>query len=118
MKENVKDFVEIQSTTTINVTKGLQFSDYTNPNAPIANKLNVKPRWTKTIILIKEGKHIYPSEIIEWESVKSLEKSGILTIGKFVDGDENAIKEKNRLDKAEKELEKTTTKKLSDLGGN
>ena len=118
MKEDAKKgFVEIQSTTTINVTKGLQFSNYTDPKAPIANKMNVKPRWVKTSVLIKAGKGVYPKEITEWASVKALENTGVLTIGRDVEGTPEAIQEQVKLEKAEKENStKATTKKLSEIG--
>ena len=81
----MKDYVRIQSTTTIHVTPGLQYRDVTNPDAHVPDRLKVRPTWAKCVICITAGVGIYPSEIIEWDSVKALAKCNILTIGDFVD---------------------------------
>ena len=114
-----KKFVEIQSDITIKVTAGLQYSDYTDKTLALPNKLNVKPRWVDTSILIRQGKHVYPSEVVGWQTVKALEAKNILTIGKFVDdADEDVKQEAIRLEKALDTVKKSETKKLKDIGEN
>lgn len=80
-----KDYVEISSTKTIMVTCGLQYEDVTNKDAHIPDRLKVLEKWSKFNILIREGKGVYPSAILEWQTVKALEKDGILTIGHEVE---------------------------------
>ena len=92
-----KKFVEIQSDITIKVTAGLQYSDYTDKTLALPNKLNVKPRWVDTSILIRQGKHVYPSEVVGWQTVKALEAKNILTIGKFVDDADEDVKQEATL---------------------
>ena len=84
-----KNYVRIQSDITITVTGGLQHKDNTDKDAHIADKLKISPSWNKLKVDIKKGKGIYPSEIVEWSTVKALEKDGILTIGAFVDDPED-----------------------------
>lgn len=74
------ELVTIQSSRTIRVTSGLQYDDVTNPDAHIPDRLKVKPNWAKKMYIIKEGKYDYPAEIAEWNTVKALERDGILTI--------------------------------------
>ena len=93
-KKEVKDFVRIQSTKTIRVTGGLQASDVTNPDAHIADRLKINPTWPMTTVLIEEGVGIYPSKIVEWNSVQAVAKQKILTIGEFVDGKDDEVTEK------------------------
>ena len=109
-----KNYVQIQSNKTIQVTSGLQFSDYTDVESPLANRKNVKPRWTKGAYLIKTGQHWYPAEIAKWSTVKSLEKSGILTIGKFAEtcDDEEVVKEAKKLEKNMKEIKSKETEEI------
>lgn len=85
MKENKKEYVYIQSTINIVVTAGLQYEDNTVDNPGIQNRLKVSPVWPKLKYLIEEGRHIYPSVIAEWNTVKALCNDGILTIGEYVD---------------------------------
>lgn len=104
-------------------------TNYTQNNTAedSVNQLNLNPTtWTDTQILIRKGIHTYPSEIAEWDSVKTLLKSGNITIS---DSDGNAdeadIKAVKAVEKAEKleEAEKSETKRrqtkkkiMSDLG--
>lgn len=107
MKE--KEFVYIQSTTTIVVAPGLQNEDVTNPDAHVPDRLRINPVWPKMRIMIKEGRHIYPKMIKDWPSVKALIKDNVLTIGEEVDDvDDNALKEKV-------EDIKTELKKIKDI---
>ena len=106
-----KKYVKIQSNQTIKVTSGLQFSDYTDVGQPTPNRKNVKPRWTKGSVLIKKGQHWYPGEIAKWNSVKTLEANGVLTIGTFADtcDDEAVVKETKKLEKDMKEIKEKQT---------
>lgn len=95
-------FILIQSNQTVRVTRGLDVIDNTNYNSDIPNRANFRPNWTKSTVIIKAGQFAYPIEITEWQSVKALEKDGVLTIGKELeDGDakidENAKKADERL---------------------
>lgn len=127
-----KPYVRIQSTRTIQVTCGLQNKDVTNKDAHIPDRLKVSPLWPRCAIKIEAGAHYYPSEIVEWPTVKALEKDNIITIGEFVDSaDEKttATKEKltnelNKLDtqQANNNVAKNDEKlpenlKLSDIAG-
>lgn len=106
-----KKYVKIQSNQTIKVTSGLQYSDYTDVAQPVPNRKNVKPRWTKGTMLIKAGQHWYPAEITKWNSVKSLEASGVLTIGVYSDtcDDESVVAEAKQLEKNMKEIKEKST---------
>lgn len=78
-------YVRIQSRQTIQVTCGLQNNDVTNPEANIPDRLKISPSWPRCCVIIKEGAHLYPSEIAEWSTVKALANDKILTIGEFTD---------------------------------
>ena len=65
--------------------KNLQYKDLTNAKSQLPNRLKVGSDWPKLTVLIKQGQHIYPSEIAEWETVKALQNDGVLTIGAFID---------------------------------
>lgn len=80
-----KPYVRIQSAKTINVTIGLQCQDVTNADAHIPDRLKVNPLWPKASVLITSGVGIYPSEIVEWPTVKALITDNILTIGEYLD---------------------------------
>lgn len=82
---NNKPYVRIQSSKTLNVTAGLQHQDVTNKDAHVPDRLKVNPLWPRSVVLIREGAGIYPSEIVDWPTVKSLQKDGILTIGELLD---------------------------------
>lgn len=115
-----KKYVRIQSTMNIAVTAGLQVQDLTDENAHIADRLKVQAVWPKLTVLIEKGQHVYPIEIVEWETVKALENAGVLTIGEFLD-DVNDTKEQetlaNKRAKLLRNLEdvKKSTFKLDDL---
>lgn len=83
--KNTKKYVKIQSSVTIQVTAGLQYLDMTDPKAAIPNKLKVQPLWSKSKIKIKQGTAWYPAYITEWNTVKALNKDGVITIGEFAD---------------------------------
>ena len=126
-----KPYVRIQSNVTIRVTPGLQNLDVTNPDAHVPDRLKVSPTWPKAMIMIKQGAGIYPSEIVEWPTVKALEKDNVLTIGDFLDtADETVAKTKEELqeniniispkkdykNKEEKETENKSAR-LADIAG-
>ena len=81
----MKKFVRIQSNIDIMVSAGLQAIDVSNKDAHVADRLNVKSAWVGTRILVRKGTGYYPSEIAAWDSVKSLAKDKLLTIGEDVD---------------------------------
>lgn len=125
-----KSYVKIHSEKTIRVTCGLQNKDVTNPDAHVADRLRISADWPVCSILIKEGQHVYPSEIVEWPTVKALAKDKILTIGEMVEeADEDTVKMKEELllnlqekgievkkEKIKSETE-TKVKGLADLAG-
>lgn len=113
-------YVRIQSTTTINVTMGLQNQNVTNKDAHIPDRLRVNPLWPKCTCLIKEGVGLYPSEIAEWPSVQSLHNQKILTIGEFTDDandNQELIKAAEELTRNAEEVESKATKSLDDIAG-
>ena len=113
-------YVRIQSTTTINVTMGLQNQNVTNKDAHIPDRLRVNPLWPKCTCLIKEGVGLYPSEIAEWPSVQSLHNKKILTIGEFTDDandNQELIKTAEELTRNAEEVESKATKSLDDIAG-
>lgn len=92
--------VRIQSTIDISVTAGLQNKDVTNPDAHIPDRLKISPLWPKATVDIRRGTGYYPAEIVEWATVKALEKDNILTIGQIEEKDDEES------EKASAELEK------------
>lgn len=122
-----KAYVRIQSQQTIQVTCGLQNVDVTNPDAHVPDRLKISPSWPRCSVVISEGAHVYPSEIVEWSTVKALEKDGILTIGQFLDSaDETVVAKKEALvqemqekgitSKSEEKQEKKASS-LADIAG-
>lgn len=113
----MKDYVYIQSAISIVVTAGLQNENVTNLDSDIPNRLKVNPTWHKLKLMVKAGRHIYPSLITEWPSVKALVKDGILTIGEETDTDDGSIIEaKEDLSEALAETKKTNkSKKVKDI---
>lgn len=113
----MKKYVKIQSSVTINVTPGLQYEDNTDVKEPIRDKLKVNASWPKATVLIKQGQFWYPSEISEWNTVKSLQKDKILTIGEFTDDvDEEDVKlAKENLANELKEMESKKKAKITNV---
>lgn len=106
--------IRIQSTTTITVTPGLQYMDKTNPDAHIPDRLKVSALWPRAMVMIKKGIDYYPAEIRNWDSVKALEKDGILTIGETVETDEpEKVEKAEKLNRAMKSIKKDAT--LADI---
>lgn len=120
-ENKMKDYIYIQSNTSIVVTAGLQNEDVTNPDAHIPDRLKVNPIWPKLRIMIKAGRHIYPKLITEWATVKALVKDSILTIGEETDNpndvkmEEKAKDLKDELAKVNKKTKKVTDIKLDDI---
>lgn len=89
--------VRIQSTITITVVPGLHHKDVTNKDAHIPDRLKVSPLWPKATVMIRQGAHYYPAEIVEWPAVKALEKDGILTIGQIEEATGEVIDDSKNL---------------------
>lgn len=98
-------FVQIQSTTTIKVTSGLQNKDATDADAHIPDRLKVMPEWAKCQILIRQGAHRYPANIVEWATVKALAKDKVLTIGAMSEVDDLNDEEKVMLSVVDEAIE-------------
>lgn len=97
----MKKYVLITSTITIEVTRDLGSVNLTNPTAPMADKLNVKPAWVPFRYLIKAGTYYYPAQIKNWKTVKALETDRLLTIGAETDDCGNTPKsEVEKIDEA------------------
>ena len=112
----MKAYVKIQSSTTINVTAGLQCKNVTNPDAHVPDRLKVNPSWPKCTVLIREGVHWYPSEITEWPTVKALANDKILTIGEDSDKPvDNPEMSKEQFDRNKAKLDKTPS--LDEVAG-
>lgn len=77
----MKNYIRIQSKIDVAVTAGLQSINMSNKDAHVADRLNVKSAWVGTRVLIHKGVGIYPNELKTWDSVKSLVRNGILTLG-------------------------------------
>lgn len=110
-------YVRIQSNSTINVTAGLHSQDVTNPDAHVPDRLKVNPAWPKCTCLIRQGVGIYPSEIVEWPSVKALARDKVLTIGEYLDKPETDAQEqaKKNVEKGMKTIEQTKKTSLADI---
>lgn len=97
----MKKYVLITSTITIEVTRDLGSVNLTNPTAPMADKLNVKPAWVPFRYLIKAGTYYYPAQIKNWKTVKALESDRLLTIGAETDDCGNTPKDEvEKIDEA------------------
>lgn len=113
-----KKFVKITNVGNgIQVIPDLRSVNTTNYRSPSADRLKVKPAWTRFRITIKTGTHYYPAEIIKWESVIELEKINYITIGAVVDScdDPEALQMSKALDAANAKFEKDviTNKKIA-----
>lgn len=107
----MSEFIRIQSKIDINVTPGLQYDDHTNYDSDLPNRLKVSPSWPKAIVHIKAGVDIYPGEIREWETIKALEKSGVITVGDSIEEpSEEKTKEATSLRAAMEKIEESEKK--------
>ena len=121
MSKQTKPYVRIASDVTITVTAGLQNQDATNRKSDIPNRLKVAPMWAKLTVDIKKGSFVYPSEILEWNTVKALANEHVITIGELLDNaDEKVVNEKqtliNNINEANARIEKTK-KTLEEVAG-
>lgn len=90
-------YVKIFSEIDIIVTPGLQSEDLTNYKSDVPDRLKVNPLWPKLTVRVSKGTHLYPSEIADWESVKSFVKSGQMSIGTYTDdATDNEVVEKKK----------------------
>lgn len=111
----MKEYVYIQSTTSVMVTAGLQAENVTNPDAHVPDRLRINPNWPKLTMMIKTGRHVYPSFIVEWPTVKALVKDNVLTIGEYVDSADEKVEKKAKDIKAEmKKVKDITLEKLAE----
>lgn len=106
-----KAYVRIGSNVTIQVTCGLQNKDVTNPDAHVADRLKVSPKWPRCSVIIKQGSYLYPSEITEWPTVKALANDKVITIGEFTDNVEEDKEVENVKNKLTIELNKLNDSK-------
>ena len=67
--------------------------------------------------VIKQGQHVYPSEIAEWETVKALQNDGVLTIGAFIDdpNDSEVVKMKETVVEVSNEINPKAKKTKKEL---
>lgn len=117
--KEVKKFVRIHSDRNITVTPGLQSVNHTRKDSDIPDRLKVSPTWSKCLVDIKKGAGIYPVEILEWNTVKALVTDKVLTIGEYVDSDnEEDLKLKAEVKDRMKEIkEKSTAPSLNEIIG-
>lgn len=102
----MKQFVRIQSDLNIEVTEGLQSIDMTNRDAHVPDRLRVASAWVQSRVMIRKGTGTYPACIQHWDSVKSLAKNRVLTIGEETDdGDEAAVEALNRIESAHRDYQ-------------
>ena len=108
-----KNYVKIQSTIDIMVNPGLTYKNLTKKDSDIQNRLKVNSTWPKSCVLIQKGQHIYPAEIVKWNSVKALEKNKVLTIGEYIETPtETPVITKEKL---ELSLEEKANKNVEDV---
>lgn len=111
----MKKFIRVQSNINIDVTPGLLYVDMTNEDAHVPDRFRVASAWVQSRIAIREGAHLYPAVIQNWGSVKSLVKSGKLTLGTETDeGDDTAQEMYDRLDREEKKYRERTAAAKAD----
>lgn len=117
MAATKKAFITIHSNINITVTPGLQSTDHTYKDSNIPDRLKISPRWSSCLVDIKEGQHIYPSEIVDWPSVQSLVNKKVFTLGAYVDSEnEEDLKAKKEVVDKLKEI-KVKSKSLNEIAG-
>ena len=96
----MKKFVQISSTVTITVTGPILYLDRTNTQSLATERLNIQQMSSGLKCQILQGNGYYPACILEWNTVKALQKAGKFVIGAETDDceDEKAIAEYNRLE--------------------
>lgn len=97
----MKKFVQISSTTTITVTGPILYLDRTNTQSLATERLNIQQMSSGLKCQILQGNGYYPSCILEWGTVKALQKAGKFVIGADTDevDDPKAIQEYERLER-------------------
>lgn len=100
-------FVQISSTITITVTGPILYLDRTNTQSLATERLNIQEMSSGLKCQILQGNGYYPSCILEWNTVKALQKAGKFVIGATTDTvtDEKAIAEADRLEREYSRLE-------------
>ena len=78
----LKKFVQITSTVNIEVYASLEAIQVVTGDNQKGDRMNAKSGWAKIRVLLTNGTSWYPSEILNWESVKRLAAKEIITIGK------------------------------------
>lgn len=81
----MKKYVRISSTKFINVYPSLLNKDITPKNDALEDRLNVETFWDRLGVRIIEGVAYYPAVITTWNSVQSLAKQEVITIGNEMD---------------------------------
>lgn len=102
-EKEMKKFVKISSTISIEVHPNLSAKDTTNLAAHMADRLGASPSWVCPI-LIRKGIHFYPTEIKSWKAVKALEKKQLLSISE--EAEEVPAEEKEICAKMKEDIEK------------
>lgn len=94
-------FVQISSTITITVTGPILYLDRTNTQSLATERLNIQEMSSGLKCQILQGNGYYPSCILEWGTVKALQKAGKFVIGAMTNecSDEKAIAEAERLER-------------------
>lgn len=112
----MKKFVRIQSEKNIEVTPDLQYIDMTNPDAHVGDRLRVAGQWIQMRVLIRKGTGLYPSCVQNWSTVKSLAKSGVLTVGEETDEctNEETLATAKRLEIAQRNYELRKKEAIAD----
>lgn len=110
-EKEMKKFVKINSTIDFEVYPDLSTIDATNPNAPMADRLSVKPNWVHPVLILK-GIHFYPSEIKNWKTIQIYNKKQILSISEEVDDipEDERVRCEKLLKEMKKILARTTGK--------
>ena len=108
--EFMKRFIKITATRPFRVMVDSkdQAIDASDVNAiNIQNRLKAINTWVDTLVTIKQGAGWYPSAIAKWQSVKSLENAGLISIGPESDDcdDKEAIALVEKFEQAQKNYE-------------
>jgi len=115
----MKKYVQISSKATIRVNPGLYNINSTNMRSPIADRLSVKPAWTRFAILIEPTRVWYPAEVQYWNAVKSLVANGkaIIGIESDVCDDPRAEQDLAKIERARKryESEKARNEEVAEI---
>lgn len=108
--EFMKRFIKITATRPFRVMVDSkdQAIDASDVNAiNIQNRLKAINTWVDTLVTIKQGAGWYPSAIAKWQSVKSLQDAGLISIGPESDDcdDKEAVAFVEKFEQAQKNYE-------------